>query len=230
MISMDTVTLTRELSSPVLTEAFALGVGDLLIPGDVLLLKGDLGAGKTTFTRGVAKALGIPASQVSSPTFVVMNIYTRAEGKPSSSPNPLIHVDAYRIRSVEELENIGWDRVFEMPTGQVKGRGVALIEWPERLEGALPSVAATLHLVSSGESSRDATLTVPRAWANRPAWPLLVERAPRACPVTKRAVSPTNSAYPFFDDRSRDADLFGWLTESYRSEREMTAEDDHEKS
>lgn len=92
-------------------------------PGQIFALYGDLGVGKTVFTKGFAKGLGI-AEQVNSPTFTILQIY-------ESGRLPLYHFDVYRIEEPEEMEEVGFD-------DYVFGSGVSLIEWPERIEELLP--------------------------------------------------------------------------------------------
>ena len=93
--------------------------------GDIIALYGDLGAGKTSFTKGFAKGLGIK-KVVNSPTFVVMKIYSNKSGV------GLVHVDAYRLSTASELSAIGIDDYL----GNEKY--ITIIEWPEKVEGILP--------------------------------------------------------------------------------------------
>lgn len=96
-------------------------LGKLLYPGDFLALKGDLGAGKTAFTKGIAKGLGI-SDDITSPTFTIINEYA---GK-----IPLAHMDAYRLASPEELENIGFsDYLSDF---------VVVLEWADKVQQLLP--------------------------------------------------------------------------------------------
>lgn len=106
-------------------ETFALGrkIGEAAVPGQVYALDGDLGVGKTVFTQGVAKGLGIEGA-VSSPTFTILQIYE--EGR-----LPFYHFDVYRIGCVEEMDEIGYDEYFY-------GDGICLIEWAELIEDILP--------------------------------------------------------------------------------------------
>ncbi len=106
-------------------ETLALGekVGRAAQPGEVYTLIGDLGVGKTVFTQGVAKGLGI-TEPVSSPTFTIVQIYE--EGR-----LPFYHFDVYRIGDVEEMEEIGYEDCFY-------GKGICLIEWANLVEEILP--------------------------------------------------------------------------------------------
>lgn len=106
-------------------ETFALGkkMGELVKPGTVISLTGDLGVGKTVFTQGLAAGLGI-AEPVSSPTFTIVQVY---EG----GRIPFYHFDVYRIGDVEEMEEIGYEDCFY-------GDGVCLVEWADLIEELLP--------------------------------------------------------------------------------------------
>jgi tRNA threonylcarbamoyladenosine biosynthesis protein TsaE len=106
-------------------ETFALGekIGTEAKPGQVYTLLGDLGVGKTVFTQGVARGLGI-REPVSSPTFTIVQIYD--EGR-----MPFYHFDVYRIADVEEMEEIGYEDCFY-------GEGLCLIEWANLIEEILP--------------------------------------------------------------------------------------------
>ena len=106
-------------------ETFALGekVGREARPGDVYALLGDLGVGKTVFTKGFAKGLEIH-EQVSSPTFTILQVYD--EGR-----MPLYHFDVYRIGDPEEMEEIGYEDCFF-------GDGVSLVEWANLIEELMP--------------------------------------------------------------------------------------------
>jgi tRNA threonylcarbamoyladenosine biosynthesis protein TsaE len=108
-----------ETHSP--NEALILGekIGRHLENGDIVFLFGDLGAGKTTLTQGIARGLGVPREEyVRSPTFTLVNEY---KGKV-----PVFHIDLYRIASSHELEDLGLEEVFS-------GDGIAIVEWAEKL-------------------------------------------------------------------------------------------------
>lgn len=116
------------------SETFKLGekIGQKARSGQVYTLNGDLGVGKTVFTQGVAKGLGI-SEPVNSPTFTIIQEYE--EGR-----LPFYHFDVYRIGDIEEMEEIGYDDYFF-------GNGVCLIEWAELIEEILPSdsIAITIE-------------------------------------------------------------------------------------
>jgi len=113
-------------------------LGRTLSPGTVVALFGELGAGKTTFTRGLAAGLGISMS-VSSPTFTIINEY--------SGTIPLFHFDMFRLESEDELFDIGWDDYLD------RG-GVCVVEWSEKVSGAFLTGAISVKIESLGENSR----------------------------------------------------------------------------
>ncbi len=127
------------------TEALGVRLGQLIQPGAVIAYTGDLGAGKTAFTRGLARGLGIP-DRVTSPTFTIVNEY---EG----GRLPLFHVDMYRLGSSDELFDIGWEDYL------IRG-GVCAVEWSERVTDALPEDTLWVDIArGSGENDRIITIT-----------------------------------------------------------------------
>lgn len=205
------------------TGALAAGVGSLLRAGDVLLLRGQLGSGKTMFTRALATALGVDPRLVSSPTFVLLNVYAAAAGLPT-----LVHIDAYRLGGPEDLDSLGWDRFVDVGACRVRDPYVLVIEWPERIGSEVPSASPTvaIDLAQTGPSRREITLDIPDAWEGRVGLQHLVEREPVLCRVSGRWVSPTAPSYPFADERSRMADLGKWFSGSYTISRPMTQADE----
>ena len=117
-------TLELETDSPEATEALGMRLAACLTPGTVIALEGDLAAGKTCLVRGMARALGIPAESVHSPTFTLVNRYQGHSAK-------LYHLDLYRLSGADELGELGWEEICEPD-------GFAAIEWAERAEGFLP--------------------------------------------------------------------------------------------
>ena len=142
---MTTVTaLTRED-----TQALGKRLSAGLRPGDVILLSGRMGAGKSEFARGVARGLGI-VSAVPSPSFTILNAYD--EGR-----LPLYHFDWYRIGDESELTDMGLDEY-------IGGDGVCLIEWHERAEDLLPETALEVLLSPQEDGSRIITLIPHGDW------------------------------------------------------------------
>lgn len=109
--------------SPEQTRRLGMRLGGLLKPGDLICLQGDLGAGKTTLVQGAAQGWGAQDA-VSSPTFVLINVYRRPDGA------QLSHFDAYRIDSLGEAEELDLDLILT--------QGPLFVEWPERVEPILP--------------------------------------------------------------------------------------------
>lgn len=114
-------------------------LGRGLKAGDVLALFGDLGAGKTTFTKGIARGLGL-AADVHSPTFTLIHEHP--------GPIPLYHVDLYRLTSEEEVDTLGIDEY-------IYGDGVTIIEWADRMKSLLPPGRLDIELKLKGEMDRE---------------------------------------------------------------------------
>ena len=123
-------------------ETFQLGeeLGRKAVPGPVFTLTGDLGVGKTVFTQGLAKGLGIE-EPVNSPTFTIVQVYE--EGR-----LPFYHFDVYRIGDVEEMEEVGFD-------DYVMGEGVSLIEWADLIEEILPEKRTEIRIEKDLEQGFD---------------------------------------------------------------------------
>ncbi len=119
------------------TEQFAIEYAKTLAPYDVVLLDGDMGAGKTVFAKGVAKGLGIQ-EEVTSPTYAYMNDY---DGR-------LFHYDCYRIESVSQAENLGLADYFEMG-------GICLVEWSQNIAPLLPKKVKRVCIRKRGENERE---------------------------------------------------------------------------
>lgn len=141
--------------APEETTVLGARTGALLRPGDVLLLRGDLGAGKTQFARGVAAGLGIPGP-IPSPTFTLVNEY---EGRNAAGERvPLAHIDLYRLGEGGDLDSLGLD-------DYLGGAWAAVIEWPERAvdDGFIPpaylDIAISTANADAGERSRTLTFT-----------------------------------------------------------------------
>jgi tRNA threonylcarbamoyl adenosine modification protein YjeE len=205
--------ITRTSTSEAYTAALGHALASLLRPGDVIALEGQLGAGKTTLVRAIAAGLGIDAALVASPTFVLVNQYPI----PAGALGLLVHIDAYRLGSAEDLEPLGWDQ-FMSDTG-AKGNAAVIIEWAERIAQALPTDIATIRLAATGAQAREISLALPASWESREGFEHLRDREPTACRVTGRWVAPTSKTYPFIDERSRDADLYQWFTSGYKTTR-----------
>jgi len=126
--------------SPEQTRRIGARLGGMLQAGDVICLQGDLGAGKTTFVQGVAKGWG-SLDSVSSPTFIIVNEYRRADN------GKLFHMDAYRLDSAPEAEELDLDSML--------ADGALLIEWPERIDGLVPAEHLWLSLEYINDEERE---------------------------------------------------------------------------
>ena len=129
-------------TSPAETEAIGVALGKLLPAGTVIAYRGDLGAGKTAFTRGLARGLGC-TDLVTSPTYTIVNEYL-------SGRMPLFHFDMYRLASSDDLWDIGWEDYLE------RG-GVCAVEWSENVEDALEG-AVSVTIEKLGEDARRITI------------------------------------------------------------------------
>lgn len=121
---LDTHSLEFFSKSPEQTRRIGMRLGSTLKKGDVLCLQGDLGAGKTTFVQGVAQGWG-SLDSVSSPTFILVNMYRRSDGA------QLFHLDTYRLDSAMEGEELDLDAMMM--------EGILIVEWPERLGELIPA-------------------------------------------------------------------------------------------
>lgn len=129
--------------SPAETRALGEMLARKLRPGDVLLFWGDLGAGKSEMTRGIARGLGVTET-VTSPSFTILNVY-------ESGRVPLYHFDWYRLQSAEEL----WEMGMEEYLG---GDGVAVVEWPSQCPEAMPETRLDITIKPLTDTEREITL------------------------------------------------------------------------
>ncbi len=134
--------MTYLTHSPEETELLGERLAKILRPGAVIAYFGDLGAGKTAFTRGLARGLGC-REPVTSPTYTIVNEYLTGQ-------MPLFHFDMYRLGSAEELWDIGWEDYLE------RG-GVCAVEWSEHITQALED-PITVRIEKTGDSSRRITI------------------------------------------------------------------------
>lgn len=217
-----TETARIELRSRAPEGTLALGraVAALCRLGDCIALSGELGAGKTVFVRGLAEALGADPRAVSSPTFVLMQEY--------DADPPVLHIDAYRIASLEELGTTGW-------TEDLAAESISVIEWAERIAGELPHDRMVVRLSHVGDTERLVELVGLGTWADRleplrrlygsdalVAEPTVAGR----CPVCRRPASTDPETTPFCSSRCKTVDLGNWLSGAYRLGRDIDWEND----
>jgi tRNA threonylcarbamoyladenosine biosynthesis protein TsaE len=158
-------------TSPEETQALAAAIAPLCRAGDVLLLAGDLGSGKTTFAQGFGRALGI-AEPITSPTFALVREYRLPGGTGGSEPGltTLLHADVYRLEQLGEIAELGLGELVE-------DGGVALVEWGDVAEPVLGEGSLSLRLEAGPDEGDDRrTMTIGRSgprWAGR--WERLSE-------------------------------------------------------
>jgi len=136
---LDAHTLEFFSRSPDQTRRVGMRIGGLLRTGDVVCLQGNLGAGKTTFVQGLAQGWG-SLDSVSSPTFILVNVYRRADTK------QFFHLDAYRLDSIAEAEELDLDMMLV--------QGPLVIEWPERIGAILPGERMWVNLEYMSDEHR----------------------------------------------------------------------------
>ncbi|MBI4245693.1 MAG: tRNA (adenosine(37)-N6)-threonylcarbamoyltransferase complex ATPase subunit type 1 TsaE [Candidatus Rokubacteria bacterium] len=147
--------------SPQETEALGEQLGRTLEAGAVVALTGELGTGKTCFIQGLVRGLGV-GIRATSPTFVLINEY---RGR-----LPVHHVDAYRTRSLAELQELGLPELFD-------GLGVTVIEWADRARPLLPARTIQVQLRGVGDEPREITITSEGGFAPLPTPPPRTDRA-----------------------------------------------------
>jgi len=136
---------TFTLQSLGMTERLGAVLGKIVAPGDVITLQGPLGAGKTALTQAIARGLEVdPHIYVTSPTFSLLHEY---QGR-----IPLYHMDLYRLSGEDDIEALGFQEY-------IYGKGLTVIEWPDRLENMMPAERLHVELIITSESSRTANLT-----------------------------------------------------------------------
>lgn len=126
------------------TEALAVKLAPAFLAGDVIVLNGELGCGKTTFVRALAVAKGVDEKLVNSPSYTFVNEY-------KATP-PIYHFDLYRLQDPEELHEIGWDEYL-------RREGIVVVEWGERAQGLLPSSFYLMQFDIVGDTERRIELT-----------------------------------------------------------------------
>lgn len=119
-----------KLPNEVATQKLGAAIGDMAREADFIALYGNLGAGKTTFARGLIQSLLTPNTEVPSPTFTLLQTYDALNF-------PIYHFDLYRLKSPEEIWELGWEEI---------GQGLTLCEWPENAGDYLPETRLEIHL------------------------------------------------------------------------------------
>ncbi|PWN08167.1 tRNA (adenosine(37)-N6)-threonylcarbamoyltransferase complex ATPase subunit type 1 TsaE [Rhodohalobacter mucosus] len=137
--------MTQDFISHSVSETLRIAeeFAETVSPGDVILLEGDLGAGKTHFVKGFVRRFGLSSEVVSSPTFTIINEYIGSLA--------VYHFDFYRIENIEEALEIGTEEYLY-------GTGVCIVEWPERVRDILPEDAQTVHITTIAPEKRMITI------------------------------------------------------------------------
>lgn len=125
------------------TNSLGKKLASFMLPGDLIALSGELGAGKTTFVKALARGLGIPEDDVSSPSYTLVNEY--------NGRIPMYHFDLYRLEGADDVDDLGFDEYME-------GDGLAVVEWADLAPQILPSEYIEIKIMISGEESRDLEL------------------------------------------------------------------------
>ena len=149
---MNAVSHTRTYMSPDVQTTHRIGhiIGSCLGEGDVVLLNGDLGSGKTCLTQGIARGLG-SEDNVRSPTFVIVAEY--------SGLIPIYHIDLYRLEKIGSIDNLYLEEYLY-------GEGVSIIEWPDRIQDSFPLGSFSVRLEKVNQTTRAIQVTVPKTKNN----------------------------------------------------------------
>jgi len=149
---MNAVSHTRTYMSPDVQTTHRIGhiIGSCLGKGDVVLLNGDLGSGKTCLTQGIARGLG-SEDNVRSPTFVIVAEY--------SGLIPIYHIDLYRLEKIGSIDNLYLEEYLY-------GEGVCIIEWPDRTQDSFPLGSFSVELEKVNQTTRAIQVTVPKTKNN----------------------------------------------------------------
>jgi len=138
--------MKRITNNPEETLALGCKFAKTLKAGAVVALTGELGTGKTVFTKGIAKALGVKDYEyVNSPSFVIVKEY-------GSKKTPLYHFDLYRLKSSHDLETVGYEEYFY-------SKGISVVEWADRAPDALPEKHVSVKFKHLGKNKREIAIT-----------------------------------------------------------------------
>ena len=142
--------MTFDSTSVSATETFASEFARTLRGGEIVALHGEMGAGKTHFVRGLVRGLGADPRIVSSPTFVLLNVYDSTRLK-------VFHLDAYRVAGAEDFESIGFAELLEEPGA------ITVVEWPDRVAPLLPPATVHIRIEPTGPNRRRIQIDRPSA-------------------------------------------------------------------
>jgi len=237
------------------TLSLANAIGRCAVGGDMIGLIGELGAGKTQFVRGLAAGLGVDEQVVSSPTFVFVQEYRGAEGaEGSGGRRRLVHIDAYRVTGLADLESIGFESYCgfggdhstdEADEGE---QPVVAVEWADRIEEELGDDRLMVALYHEGLVERGVSIVGHGSWAARiKALRGELDRVCRAaiagqpktgakpegtggvggcaCPICQKVVVGDSPWLPFCSRQCKTIDLGQWASEAYRISRPIEQSD-----
>jgi len=231
---MSTAVATWSGQTRSLDETVALGeaIATHLRAGDLIALIGELGAGKTQLVRGLANGLGVERNVVVSPTFVIAQEYV------SEQPDRprLIHIDAYRIQKLDELESIGYEITGNILGGELRQGSVLAIEWADRLDELVGEDRLEIRLFHTGSDERRVELLAHGAWRDRfaalvntidaiSATPASKVPAKNKCPICGKLVAADEERFPFCSKRCRTIDLGRWISGNYVISRPIDQSD-----
>ena len=206
------MTIIRNSHSEDQTMSIAAEFAHCVQQGDVIALRGPLGAGKTCFVRGLVQGLGGDPQLVSSPTFVLSQEY------PIGKSRTLIHIDCYRLSGPDDLETIGWDELLQ------RHDTIIAIEWPERIDQQLPPLRAIhIELAHVDQSDRSMEFTIGSHMRER--FDLLLTRA-RRCATCGKSCTSDDPFFPFCCERCRYVDLGDWFDGKHRISRPIDSSDE----
>lgn len=219
-MSAQTTRVSIRTNSEEQTIALGMHLAGLVRAGDVVAIEGELGAGKTRFVRGIAMGFRVPMDEVRSPTFALAHEYTVQPGRPR-----LVHIDAFRLGSPDELDSIGWDRLHTPDA-------VVVIEWADRLADRVPPESYRVRIDHAGVETRQITIDCPppnpRAGASLKSFGIALQGSAPAvhrCRSCGREIDTSVETFPFCSMRCKQADLGNWFSERYRISRDVTERD-----
>ncbi len=224
---------TSERDTRRIGECMAAGVLATPSHSAVIALEGELGAGKTRFVRGLAAGLGIDPDAITSPTFVVSVEHRQARRVGDADHADLlladlVHIDAWRVRTEDELETIGWDELLR------RDHCVVAIEWASRIARALPAERIDVTLEHDVDGNRRVTVDDrrrdPNARRRLSDALAMFTPAPKSrdgrCPSCRTAVPTDVATFPFCSSRCRLADLGRWFGGRYTVSRPVDTDDE----
>ena len=213
------------------TVAIGQAIASQLQAGDLIALVGELGAGKTQLVRGLANGLGVERDVVVSPTFVIAQEYLSEK---SDQPR-LIHIDAYRIHKLDELESIGYEITGNTLGGELRLGSVLAIEWADRLDELVGEDRLEVRLFHTGGDERSVDLIAHGTWRTR-LGPLVaavkeaIGTEPQVvnknkCPICSKPVAVEDERFPFCSKRCKTIDLGRWISGNYVISRPIDQSD-----